>query len=206
MFLHAKHAADKGNDSIVIKSFDTDVEVLACYFQNCISSNIIIRTGTSCKCRLSNVQSMCENFGEKVCREPPRFHTFADCDSVSALSGKGKTKHSAFDTFCSEGLSRLGETCEENDLISINWLDQPPELDSVSILISCSCKTGCANIRCSCVRQGLSYTDDCKCSNTCSNKDFKIVDIANDDDDDDGDDDDEYSVNAGDETGDDSMD
>ena len=42
MFLHAKHVADKGYDSIGIKSSDTDVEVLACYFQNYISSNIII--------------------------------------------------------------------------------------------------------------------------------------------------------------------
>ena len=40
MILHAKHVSDKGYDSIGIKSSDTDVEVLACYFQNYISSNI----------------------------------------------------------------------------------------------------------------------------------------------------------------------
>ena len=62
MFLHAKHAADKGYDSIVIKSSDTDVEVLACYFQNCISSNIIILTGMPSKYRLLNVQSMYQDF------------------------------------------------------------------------------------------------------------------------------------------------
>ncbi|CAC5415490.1 unnamed protein product [Mytilus coruscus] len=92
----------------------------------------------------------------------------------------------------------------KNDLISINWLDQPPALDAFLILISCSCKAGCANKRCSCVRQALSCTDGCKCSNACSNKDYQIVDIANDDDEDDGDDD--KSVDAGDETDDDSMD
>ncbi|CAC5376850.1 unnamed protein product [Mytilus coruscus] len=291
MFLQAKHAADKGYDSIVIKSSDTDVEVLTCYFQNCISSNTIILTGTSSKCRLLNEQSMCAKLGENVCRALPGFHAFTGCDSVSALSGKGKSK--AFGVFTrsvefSEGLSSLGETFEEvgedlsktlewflcaiygyeinnidelrfkmfcnaknihchllprtkdamlkhmkranfqakiwksalehntvpspnnhgwivkNDLISINWLDQPPALDALSILISCSCIAGCAHKRCSCVRQGLSCTDSCKCSNACSNKDYQIVDVANDDDEDDGDDD--NSVDAGDETDDDSMD
>ncbi|CAC5416826.1 unnamed protein product [Mytilus coruscus] len=232
MFLHAKHAADKGYDSIVIKSSDTDVEVLACYFQNCISSNIIILTGTFSKCRLLNVQSMCAKLGENIFRALPGFHAFTGCDSVSALSGKGKSK--AFGVLTSsvefsEGLSCLGETFEEvgeelsktferflcalygyeinnidelrfrifcnaknihchllpatkdamlkhmkranfqakiwksalehntvpspnnhgwivkNDLISINWLDQLPELDALLILISCSCKACCAN-------------------------------------------------------------
>ncbi|CAC5416585.1 unnamed protein product [Mytilus coruscus] len=256
MFLHAKHAADKSFDSIVIKSSDTDVEVLACYFQNCISSNIIILTGTSSKCRLLNMQSMCAKLGENVCRALPGFHAFTGCDSVSALSGKGKSK--AFGVLTrsvefSEGLSRLGETFEEihchllpptkdamlkhmkranfqakiwksalehntvpspnnhgwivkNNLISINWLDLPPALDALLILISCSCKAGCANKRCSCVRQALSCTDGCKCSNACSNKDYQIVDIANDDDEDDGDDGGDKSVDAGDETDDGSMD
>ncbi|CAC5360780.1 unnamed protein product [Mytilus coruscus] len=269
MFLHAKHAADKGYDSIVIKSSDTDVEVLACYFQNCISSNIIILTGTSSKCRLLNVQSMCAKLGENVCRALPGFHAFTGCDSVSALSGKGKSK--AFGVLTrsvefSEGLSRLGETFEEvgeelsktlerflcaiygyeinnidelrfrifcnaknihchllpptkdtmlkhmkranfqakiwksalehNTVPSPNNHDQPPALDALLILISCSCKAGCANKRCSCVRQALSCTDGCKCSNACSNKDYQIVDIANDDDEDDGDDDDDKSVDA----------
>ena len=36
IFLHAKHAADNGVQSICIKSSDTDVEVLACYFQQYI--------------------------------------------------------------------------------------------------------------------------------------------------------------------------
>lgn len=62
MFLRAKHAADKDNDSIFIKSSDTDVEVLPCYFQDCIISNAIILTGTSSKIRFLSVKSICPKF------------------------------------------------------------------------------------------------------------------------------------------------
>ena len=94
----------------------------------------------------------------------------------------------------------------KNDLISIHWLDQPPALDAILILISCSWKTGCATKRCSCVRQGLSCTDGCKCTNACSNKNNQIVDMADDDDEDDEDDGDDNSVDGVDENEDDSMD
>ena len=66
--------------------------------------------------------------------------------------------------------------------------------------MSCSCKVGCANKRCLCLRQGSSSTDSCKCSKACRNKGYQIVDIANDDDEDDGNDDNDNSVDAGDQT------
>ncbi|VDI49572.1 Hypothetical predicted protein [Mytilus galloprovincialis] len=61
---------------------------------------------------------MCAKFGENVCRALPEFYAFTGCDSVSALSGKGKSE--AFGVLTrslkfSEGLSRLGETFEERD-------------------------------------------------------------------------------------------
>ncbi|CAG2203386.1 ADRP [Mytilus edulis] len=59
---------------------------------------------------------MCAKFGENVCRALTGFHAFSGCDSVSALSGKGKSK--AFGVLnrsveFSEGLSRLGENFKE---------------------------------------------------------------------------------------------
>ena len=40
MLLHAEHASQNGHQRIAIKSSDTDVEVLACYYQAVISADI----------------------------------------------------------------------------------------------------------------------------------------------------------------------
>ena len=38
MMLHAKHASEQGYQNIIIKSSDTDVEVLSCFFQSQIKA------------------------------------------------------------------------------------------------------------------------------------------------------------------------
>ena len=59
---------------------------------------------------------MCAKFGENVCRALTGFHAFSGCDSVSALSGNGKSKEFGVlnrSVEFSEGLSRLGEHFKE---------------------------------------------------------------------------------------------
>ena len=46
MFLHAKHAADQGHDDIAIHSSDTDVLVLAMFYQDQKHSEILVISGT----------------------------------------------------------------------------------------------------------------------------------------------------------------
>ena len=95
MFLHAKHATDHGHSYIVIKSSDTGVEVLACYFKRFINSGLLFLTGTSARSRIVDITSVFEKFDPKTCDALPGFHAITGCDTVSALSGRGKSK--AFD-------------------------------------------------------------------------------------------------------------
>ena len=51
MFLHALHASDAAHQQILIKSSDTDVEVLVCYFGEYISADIFLLSGTKSRAR-----------------------------------------------------------------------------------------------------------------------------------------------------------
>ena len=95
IFLHAFHGAQNGHSSIIVKSSDTDVEVLALYYRFDIHSRLYILSGTSKRSRIIDVSAVTENLGEDMCRALPGLHAFSGCDSVSAFVGKGKKK--AFD-------------------------------------------------------------------------------------------------------------
>ena len=49
IFLHANHAAALGHSSILIKSSDTDVEVMALYFKWDIQARLYLLKGTKNK-------------------------------------------------------------------------------------------------------------------------------------------------------------
>ena len=68
MFLHALHASDAAHQQILIKSSDTDVEVLACYFREYISADIFLLSGTKSRAHVINVTQVCEQLGVEVCR------------------------------------------------------------------------------------------------------------------------------------------
>ena len=95
IFLHAFHGAQNGHSSIIVKSSDTDVEVLALYYRFDIHSRLYILSGTSKRSRIIDVSAVTENLGEDMCRALPGLHAFSGCDSVSAFVSKGKKK--AFD-------------------------------------------------------------------------------------------------------------
>ncbi|CAH3031303.1 unnamed protein product, partial [Pocillopora meandrina] len=92
MFLHAEHASQNGHQRIAIKSSDTDVEVLACYYQAVISADIILISGTSRRSRIVSIRRVCERLGREICEILPSLHAITGCDSVSAFSTKGKKK------------------------------------------------------------------------------------------------------------------
>lgn len=92
IFLHAKHASDQGHPRVVIRSCDTDVEVLALYQQEHIESHIIVHSGTKQASRIVSIPDVRSSLGDNVCSALPGLHAFTGCDSVSAFAGKGKCK------------------------------------------------------------------------------------------------------------------
>ena len=90
MFLHALHASNAGHQRILIKSSDTDVEVLACYFRENITADIFLLSGTRSRARVIPVSQVCEQLGVEVCRALPGLHALTGCDTVSSFAGKGK--------------------------------------------------------------------------------------------------------------------
>ena len=90
MFLHALHASDAAHQQILIKSLDTDVEVLACYFREYISADIFLLCGTRSRARVITVTQVREQLGVEVYRALPGLHVLTRCDTVSSFAGKGK--------------------------------------------------------------------------------------------------------------------
>ena len=90
MFLHAEHASQNSHQCIVIKSSDTDVEVLACYYQAVISADIILTSGTIRRSRIVTIRRVCEKLGREICEILPSLHAITGCDSVSTFCTKGK--------------------------------------------------------------------------------------------------------------------
>ena len=83
MFLHAAHTGQQGYETIVIKSPDTDVGVLAVYYSSQISGSLILATGTGNKRRFIDVNGISQKYGENICEALPGLHAFTGCDSVS---------------------------------------------------------------------------------------------------------------------------
>ena len=66
IFLHAKYASNDGHESIVVKSSDTDVEVIAVHFQKAIAGRIYILSGTSKRLRYVDVRAIAEELGNEI--------------------------------------------------------------------------------------------------------------------------------------------
>ena len=66
IFLHAKYASNDGHESIVVKSSDTDVEVITVHFQKAIAGRICILSGTSKRLRYVDVRAIAEELGNEI--------------------------------------------------------------------------------------------------------------------------------------------
>lgn len=84
LLLHAGHAASDGHQAIIICSCDTDVQVLAIYFQQQISGNFYILKGTQAHLRLVNINTLARSWGQNVCNALPWLHSFTGSDIASA--------------------------------------------------------------------------------------------------------------------------
>ncbi|XP_048853374.1 uncharacterized protein LOC125721594 isoform X1 [Brienomyrus brachyistius] len=87
LFFHAKHAAQE-HQTVVIKSPDTDVAVIALSLQPDLPCRLYFFTGVGNKTR-----KVSSALGNSVCLALIGIHTFSGCDSTSAFYGKGKKSH-----------------------------------------------------------------------------------------------------------------
>ena len=126
MFLHADHASRNGHQHIAIKSSDTDVEVLACYYQAFIPAEMTLISGTRNRSRIVSIPHVCAKLGPEICQVLPSLHAMTGCDSVSAFSSKGKKKALGI-VQSNPGLRRvvsnLGE-CVPAEVQDLNMLEQ----------------------------------------------------------------------------------
>ena len=91
LILHAKHAAETGSNSVVIRSSDTDVVVLAVYFQWEIDTELFLQGKYSkSKWKFLDIGSISKKLGIVLSKALLGFHAFSGCDTVSSFSGKGK--------------------------------------------------------------------------------------------------------------------
>ena len=74
----------------MIRSPDTDVEVLSLHHQANISAALYLEVGGLQNKRVVNIRDVSAELGPTFCSALPGMHAITGCDSVSAFSGKGK--------------------------------------------------------------------------------------------------------------------
>ena len=92
MFLHVPHVSRSGHERIAIKSSDTDVEVLACFYSINMPSQLFLESGTQARAQIIDVTKVCDSLGSATCQALPALHALTGCDSVH-LQQKAKRKH-----------------------------------------------------------------------------------------------------------------
>ena len=93
MLLHAKYVVDNSNGaSVIIRSPDTDVFVIAVGLSQEIASPLYFHTGKDDKERTIDVGAVQQELGDELTNAIIGFHCFTGCDSVSSFYGKGKQK------------------------------------------------------------------------------------------------------------------
>ena len=89
LLLHAAHAAAMGFASVVIRSLDTDVTILACSLCPGIPARIFFRTGTKTCSRFIDIQAVRNSVSENVCDALLGLHALTGCDTTSAFKRRG---------------------------------------------------------------------------------------------------------------------
>ena len=78
------------NETIIVRSPDTDVFILLLKFSRQIKQKLLFDTGTGNKRRFIDIHKVREMTGNELCEVLPSFHAFTGCDTVSAFVSKGK--------------------------------------------------------------------------------------------------------------------
>ena len=91
LMLHAKDAAERFPEKVVIWSQDTDVVVLSAYYFNRIAAkHLWIKCGTAKQRKYIPIHTLCTNLGTQVCQMLLVLHAAFGCDYTSSVRGIGK--------------------------------------------------------------------------------------------------------------------
>ena len=90
ILLHAKHASENGESTILIISPDTDVAILACHFCSEIPARLFVSKKEKTRTIYLEITAISNATGRSVCNALPGLHAFTGSDSTSAFSGRGK--------------------------------------------------------------------------------------------------------------------
>ena len=90
MFLCASYAATLCIDKVNIVTVDSDVAILSWYYQQEISTRILLEYGTSTKTKIFDINA--NSLREELVKVLPSLHAFTWCDSTSSMCGIGKVK------------------------------------------------------------------------------------------------------------------
>ena len=90
MFLCSQYAAHLGFDSVKIITVDSDVAILALYFQTQLEVSIYLEMGTGSRTKIFNIAS--NTIPDTVKKALPALHALSGCDSTSCFNGLGKVK------------------------------------------------------------------------------------------------------------------
>ena len=113
LLLHTKHASKNGEASIINKSPDTGVVILACHFCKDIPARILIMKKEKTRNIFLEISVIADAAGPHLCDALPGLHAFTGCDSTSAFSGKGKKsalKLCKIDPLACGGMEVLGDS------------------------------------------------------------------------------------------------
>lgn len=92
IFLHAKHAADHGEGTIIIRSPDSDVTILACHFQDQIPARLLVHKKSKTRTIFLDIPAIVQKAGVELCDALPGLHAFTGCDTTSSFVGKGNKR------------------------------------------------------------------------------------------------------------------
>ena len=91
MLLHAQYAAERA-PSVIIKSLDTDVFIIALGVSQHITSQFLPHTGKGVTVRTIDLHDIRQQVGVGITNALPGLHALTGCDSVSGMYGKGKVR------------------------------------------------------------------------------------------------------------------
>ena len=126
IFVHARHAAQEGSKSLLVKASDTDILVIAISDMPTLQAiglqQLCIAFGQGRNMRWIPAHELYRSIGPEKSRGITLFHAFTGCDLVSAFRGKGKK--SAWQTWdmCAEAsdvfarLSQYPPTVNDNEM------------------------------------------------------------------------------------------
>ena len=90
VLLHALHAAKAGSKAVTVTAEDTDVMVLCLGFNRDIPCSIYQKCGTKNRTRFIDFGKLASSLGDSICDALIGLRAFTGCDTVGALTGRGK--------------------------------------------------------------------------------------------------------------------